>query len=800
MRIVEIADVLASLLEFDNVAVNPFIHANVLAYMGCVEQASELFELTYEHEKARLKTMPEMLRIIDAMRLAHKVRVALANEEFAKAFRTFNKIPQDLLPADPQIVRDVAEIHCYRGLEKGVDTKLGNKSFVEGLALYELYERIGGRSSLKEEHLAFCWTEIGIMSNAVEVIESGLAAAAANHDVESMTRLSLMAQDLIDLEEPLCNLDGKKFSRRISLVERIEWMRLRFSEGADGVRQILEKTCRWKPESITKLEAGIIARAAAVVLDNERCRRICDAMGHDDDGNVLRLMSLALCSFSDRRHEEASELVMKVLKLLDDADADADSADIIVMECFGIIGEQTILSKDVNLLFNFFDHCPVMHDSVMLRMMAAETVMKLGAGNLQSAAKAACVFLDGVHEHERIPLWHLMTGSLKLASGDCAKALKIFEEGRDKVVEMNKEVGEDLFSKEDEHNQELLEQFESQIDFVKNVKSCGGSIRGYMEHEAKAFMERSGFSVLRVLKQSDGPVLMVCTHEAEKGIARIVACDRNSVAANFNPGPDRDSDEEIPNKGRVLSISIPLTDAARIKPADWRVQLICVIGGHLMTNDVGLCTEHTLRIADGTTFSGSKFTGVAITNPAKLPLPKEGEAIVIELVPLYEEELDYASIFTVEKLFKRLVKIDYIPTTRQRQNVCADGNWKPLIAKEKLRPIVEPPLGAEFAFVSKYILLEGRDVGCFFRRDEESDFSGWVFLAEGQRPDDEDLGETMAQTDLNAVANFAPYVVPWLEAAPQSAFVHEGNGVIRQIDYADLKYAESDSAPRILMS
>ena len=401
-------------------------------------------------------------------------------------------------------------------------------------------------------------------------------------------------------------------------------------------------------------------------------------------------------------------------------------------------------------------------------------------------------------------MWHLISATVKAICGDCAGALKLLKEGRQIVAEMVEEFSGVETDPEDISDQELLEQFDTQIDMVKKVKACGGSIRGYMEHEAKAFMERSGFTVVRTVKQSEGPILLICTHAAEKGLARIVACGRNSFKTDLDfklKTDDVDNmDEEMANKGRVLSMLIPAIDAPRVKPADWRVQILNLLGSQIFASNVPLSSDNTLRTADDSPFPGSKFSGVAVYQPGNLPQPKEDEATIVELVPLYTQELDYASIFTVGQLFQRLEKIQFLPSKRNRPNVCAERNWKPLIPREKIRDHVEPPLGHEYAFVSQYILLEGKDVGYFFKRDEESDFSGWVFLAEGQRPDDKDLGETMAQTDLNVVANFAPYVMPWLQAAPHSAFIHEGNGTISKIDYENLNFVEPNCAHRTRMS
>ena len=804
VRIEELEYALASLLQFDGTGVNPIFHSNVLAYLGHEQQAAKLFEVAYEDVKAHWKTMPAGVpETIENMRLCHKVRVELSKGEYAKAFRIFNKIEHGILGMDPQLVRRVASAHCYRALEKGIKTKTGQKGLLEGLLYFDLYKQIGGRSAKHYDTLAFVHKEMGATGSAALDIETGMDNAYANHDEVGMTRLVLMGLDLIETDDPVCNIDGKRFSKRMSTPQRVEWMRRRLGEGETGLREIVDKTGKWKPETMSKLEATIIARAAASVEDIERCRSICGALGHDGDGNVVRLMSLAHCNFSEGKHKETVELIKKVLNALDEADSDADSVDQVVMDGYLIISDLALRNKDVNLLLDFFENCPWGSDSVLLRMMAAEMVMSIVEGSLKDKAIIADVILSDVDPSERIPMWYLVSATVKAICGNCAGSLKLLNEGRKKVAEMLEESSSEDPELDDIDDKELLEQFDSQIGIVKKVMACGGNIRGYMEHEAKAFMERSGFTVVRTVKQSEGPILLICTHAAEKGLARIVACGRNSFQTDLDfklKTDDVDNmDEEMANKGRVLSMLIPAIDAPRVKPADWRVQILNLLGSQIFASNVPLSSDNTLRTVDDSPFPGSKFSGVAVYQPGNLPQPKEDEATIVELVPLYTQELDYASIFTVDQLFRRLEKIQFLPLKRNRPNVCAERNWKPLIAREKIRPLVEPPLGHEYAFVSQYILLEGKDVGYFFKRDEESDFSGWVFLAEGQRPDDKDLGETMAQTDLNVVANFAPYVMPWLQAAPHSAFIHEGNGTISKIDYDGLNFVEPNCKHRTNM-
>ena len=158
-------------------------------------------------------------------------------------------------------------------------------------------------------------------------------------------------------------------------------------------------------------------------------------------------------------------------------------------------------------------------------------------------------------------------------------------------------------------------------------------------------------------------------------------------------------------------------------------------------------------------------------------------------MPLYANECDFAALYGHEKLLERLQKTNFWPVSIDREDCCASAEWRPLIPKSQIRPMIEGPMATAYAWVTPGVLQKGEDIGIFYRRKPDGAFSGWVFLGTSERMDENLTSSKLLQIDLNTLANYAPYIVGFLDAEVKSAFRHDGCGSVSKIEYATMKYA-----------
>lgn len=103
--------------------------------------------------------------------------------------------------------------------------------------------------------------------------------------------------------------------------------------------------------------------------------------------------------------------------------------------------------------------------------------------------------------------------------------------------------------------------------------------------------------------------------------------------------------------------------------------------------------------------------------------------------------------------------------------------------------MIEGPMATAYSWVTPGVLQKGEDIGIFYRRKPDGAFSGWVFLGTSERMDENFTSSKLLQIDLNTLANYAPYIVGFLDAEEKSAFRHDGCGSVSKIEYATMKYA-----------
>ena len=166
-----------------------------------------------------------------------------------------------------------------------------------------------------------------------------------------------------------------------------------------------------------------------------------------------------------------------------------------------------------------------------------------------------------------------------------------------------------------------------------------------------------------------------------------------------------------------------------------------------------------------------------------------------ECIPLYPEELQFASDYSLEELFDKWGFDTFSPIPTKRKNVAEEFFKGALIDPKKIRPLL--PEGVEDAdcFVSVKVLREGARIGCCMHLlMPGADHALWMFRAEGEETDNMSDPACWRATTLNTVCNYDPDVRFILDAPPGSAFSRspEGTFVKNELEEAFLDAFESE--------
>lgn len=213
----------------------------------------------------------------------------------------------------------------------------------------------------------------------------------------------------------------------------------------------------------------------------------------------------------------------------------------------------------------------------------------------------------------------------------------------------------------------------------------------------------------------------------------------------------------------------PLTEMAKIA-----VQACREEGKHL---EEGL----TVHNADGSPLGpGAPFTGTMLCGfGEEAGVSRFLPAKLLALVPLYPEEVDFVALFGPERLRERLAGEEFLPISEHRRNVCLDRRFRPLIARNRLKAVC-PEKGDMLAFVNLDILTEGKELRFMVRHRPEPECadwdSGWHFYTGEETEKSIEDKASFPLVDLNTIANYAPDIVPLLDAPYGSSYVRKDDG------------------------
>lgn len=207
--------------------------------------------------------------------------------------------------------------------------------------------------------------------------------------------------------------------------------------------------------------------------------------------------------------------------------------------------------------------------------------------------------------------------------------------------------------------------------------------------------------------------------------------------------------------------------------------------------DTWLGYGHTLAAETPESYAeNTQLCGVMLTMPyqfeqasATCALPDDSEVNFYQLLPLYEEEMNYKLAHCAEDLEALLGEdFDFVVNPVRRNAIRDRKNYllQPTDMKDLL-PDWEGPTGC---ICTDRILVDGCKVGYMYREapDADSDMpdSGWRFTAGDESDDYMDNAGNSGIYAVNTIANYDPEIIPFLSAPYGTAYARDENGRFRE--------------------
>lgn len=770
--------------------------SDYLGLLNQVEDAQEALDMAVSIRAERPNDLGlDLDEMIRRRRMRLKVRTEFVIGDGMKGLRLYNALPADVRAEDPSLCRILGEDLAMQGYGLESMRKDATRLYTAAANAFSSYFKMGGRSPKAYECLSVVLTKTLRFAEAVDCIEAGIRASLDLGDLSNATNFALTCLQ-IEYSSAFDGQAGKAFSMEDPAFKRYAWMHEQYARGIEGQKAILLATAPLQIESLTILEQNLVAKSAIALKDVSRALTICDAMGDDEDGNVLRLLLLAKCANAQQDLKKARDLALKAFQFILDAEVDETSTDVACMMIYDYLNVWMNNTGEVETLTQFIERIPEEWPNrrKLLRLVVAASIAKCPKGEASAIAGATMAVLEPIPKKERDAQWYMALGHAQMQIQQYDKAISAYENAKKKISKLGK-FDFSIFANRSvaEMKAQLRETIDSNIEVAKQHLTVEDKIPA-VQARLKTVLESAGFKIIRFINNGDGPVIAVCTHEVDGHIARIVVADEKTLMTDMPvPAVELGTPMGVLRQ-QVCSIAIPTDEAPFINRNDWRVQTLDIVGRKIRAVDQRLNIGFSIQFTEDLHLPFTEYSGFVIIEPWDAAGTDIKTVELFEVVPLYKEEFEYACLYTFELLFNRLQQTDFWPMKTTRENSCLSSDWRPLIPKDQIRPLVKPPLGLMHARVSRQVLQHGADIGIFFRKAPFEGFSGWVFLATDHDPDDLERISATATVDLNTLANYAPYVVSFLDSEPGSAFIHEGMGSVKRTDMGSIKWTKYSDA------
>ena len=223
----------------------------------------------------------------------------------------------------------------------------------------------------------------------------------------------------------------------------------------------------------------------------------------------------------------------------------------------------------------------------------------------------------------------------------------------------------------------------------------------------------------------------------------------------------------------------------------WPIRWLKILARLPINEDSWLGWGHTIANPDGSPFAeNTRFNGIMLVNPGAFPqkasvCPLSGgdEVNFYQLLPLYQEEMDFKLSHSAGELLDLFPEEDLETVDVDRPSVLSDRPQKEFaIPQQELRHLYDGE-GPQGCFATDRILVDGCRVGyCYREEPEEGDEnwdSGWRFTAGDESDSYMDDPGRSGIYHLNTLCNYDPDIIPLLDSEPGTAWCRDQSGVFR---------------------
>ncbi len=257
----------------------------------------------------------------------------------------------------------------------------------------------------------------------------------------------------------------------------------------------------------------------------------------------------------------------------------------------------------------------------------------------------------------------------------------------------------------------------------------------------------------------------------------LVTC---GMGAHKMKVPEQFQDKDLERAELILCLPPGWHVKSASEKWSWPLKLMKLLANLPINDDSWLASGHTVTNGkpyfDNTLLSGVILADSPLLDEEDVCELPNGERInFYQIIPLYEEEINYKIEHGAEALFELMGGIDPVLDIN-RKNFCVKSRKKYKIPKSTMKRLIICD-GAAGCFATDRIIVDGAKVGFMYREKplDEQD-SGWRFMA------GDETEEYMSNTDmsgiyhLNTICNYDEEIIPLLGSPAGSFFVRNDKG------------------------
>ncbi len=263
----------------------------------------------------------------------------------------------------------------------------------------------------------------------------------------------------------------------------------------------------------------------------------------------------------------------------------------------------------------------------------------------------------------------------------------------------------------------------------------------------------------------------------ERDYYTLVTC---GMGAHRMKVPEEFRDKELERAELMLCLPSNWHVKSTSEKWFWPIKMMKMLANLPINEDSWLGVGHT--VSNGKPcYENTLLSGVILgqsplideENVCELP---NGETVnFYQIIPLYEEEINYKLEYGEEALFELMGDIDPVLDIN-RKNFCIASRKKYKIPKSTMRKVISCG-GAAGCFATDRIIVDGAKIGFMYREKPlDKKDSGWRFMAGDENEEYMNNVDKSGIYHLNTICNYDEKVIPLLGSPAGSIFVRDDNG------------------------